>query len=624
MRLPGKTTKLAMAIAAGGLVCVAAPGCGEATFSAHVRDNNVDDIRRAMQASHPTPARSSSGHLALLVTQDKQLVAYDLAAGKVAWQEKADVRSRVAVGGGLVAHRQGANDLVVRDEASGRVTFTVALPPADRYVGAAFDDDRLYYVVQSNTGQRTSTLVGVDKTGKELWRMPATGSLGAPAARGGVVAVPYAHQDLTLVDGTTGKEVARVRATDEEITFVRASAEGFFYGGAKGIYLLDEKSANGSRAGSSYVEANLGSDQVRTFYWWDGYELAQADYTAFDRNRLLWRGEPKAGSVAFHDDGVVLHSYRYFFSFDARAGKLRWAYAHPRVDVIAADDVGPSVVFASVDGDLGVIDVKTGQVRGTQKTGLRLHGVTFDADGYAGSVGTAQAEPNDVLATLNSIIWDRDARFTAVKIFAIDALTSVPGKDATAALLKVVLAGKEMPPSVLKKAGEALVARRDAEAAPLYIEALKTRYDFVEGKEPRGLEVLARTTAAVVGQGGPGATPHADDSLAREAAPLLAAHLLDPATPQPALKELAAALAAMTSSSPAATSALREFLLTYRCDPMFLAEPASLDIAGEALARAGDEGRRTVAFVVGEKRTLQPLAAYLKKALDPGPVPGKK
>lgn len=581
------------------MVAALAAGCGEATFSAHLRDNNVEDIKRAMQAS--SSPQKGAGHLAFLVTSgaDKSLVGYDLTAGKVAWQEKTDIKSRVVVGRGIIAHRQGANDLVARDSASGRVLFTVSLNASDKYIGAAFDDEHLYYVVQSNAGQRTSTVYAVDRTGRQLWSLPAQGSLGAPAARGGLVAVPYRHQNLTLIDGKDGKELARVRATDEEISFVRATPEGFFYGGAKGIYLLDEKSANGSKEGSSYSEANLGSDQVRTFYWWDGYELAQADYTAFDRNRLLWRGEPRGGSVGFQGDEVVLHSYRYFFAFDAKQGKLKWAYAHPRTDLVAADVVGPSVVFVSVDGDIGVVDALTGQIRGVEKTNLHVAGATFDAEGYSGSVGQAPAEKNDVLQTLNQIIWDRDARFTAVKVFAVDALGSVPGKDASGALLKVVLAEKDMPPAVQKKAGEELVARKDSEAVPLYVDALKLRYDYLADRHPHGVDVLARAVAQLD---------------AKDAAPELAAHLMDAATPQSALKELAAALASL--GGPASQKVLREFLLTYRADPMFVMDPSSLNIAAEGLVKlGGNEGKRTVQYVAEDKRTIQPVAAYLKKLL---------
>lgn len=590
------------------LLCVAAAaGCAEATFSAHARDNSVEDIKRALAASRPG-GLAQDRHMAFLVTAggpaDKALIGYDLSAGKIVWEMKADVRSRVVAGPGLITHRQGERELVARDPKTGRPAFTIALGEGERYVGAALDDERLYYVVQATGGaQRTSLTIAVDRTGKELWRVPAQGSIGAPAARGGVVAVPYHYQNVTLLDGKTGKELARVRNKDEQITYVRALPEGFFYGSSSGagFYLLDEKSAAGTREGASYVRANLGGDHVRTFYWWDGYQLAQSDYSAFDRNRLLWRGTKRGDTLAFRDDLAILHSYRYIFALDAKAGTLRWAYAHPRVDLVAAEDVGTGVVFASVDGDLGTLDGKTGALGTVHKTGLRLAGVTFDAEGFRGEATAAQP---GLLETLKQIVWDPDARFTAVKVFATDGIAGTPGLDATAALLEIVLAPRRVPPQVQKRAGEVLVKRKDTRAGGLFVEALKTRYDFVEEKEPRALDVLSRAVVAID---------------AKEAAPELAQHLLDPATPQAHLKELAAALAAL--GGPEAAAALREFVLTYRADPMFLAEPAALNVAAEGLLKIGGaEGARAVAFVANEARTLRPVAQYLQTVLkEPGP-----
>jgi outer membrane protein assembly factor BamB len=590
-------------------------GCGEAAFSAHARDNVVEDIRQALALSQP-PAKAS-GAMAYLVTTapNKELIGYDLAAGKILWREKTEIRSRVVAARGLIAHRQGENEIVARDPASGRVLFSVRIGAKEKFVGQALDDERLYYVVQGETGggpstsnsnegsapvRRVSYVVGVDRTGKELWRVPVQGSAGAPAARGGLVAVPYSYQNLDLLDGKTGKEMARVRNSDEQITFVRALPEGIFYGGGQGVYLLDEKSASGTKKESSYVEANLGSDQVRSSYWYDGYQPAQADYTAFDRNRFLWRATPSAGGVSLQDDAVILHSYRYLFAFDAKQGKLRWAYNHPRVDIVAAEDVGSDIVWASVDGDIGALDEKTGGVHTTQKTGLRLSGATFDAEGFGR--GKAAEKP-DLLKVLSQIVWDPDARFTAVKVFAVDAMGDVAGAEASAALLKIVLAPQKkvggIPPAAQKRAGDELVARKDKEALPLYIDALKLRYDFLEDRTPQGVDVLARAVATLD---------------AREAAPQLAVHLLDAATPQPLLKDISAALAGLGGKD--ALKALREFLLTYRADPTFLAEPSALNIAGEGLLRQGGaDEKRTVRFVAEDKRTLPPLGSYLKKVL---------
>jgi len=396
-----------------------------------------------------------------------------------------------------------------------------------------------------------------------------------------------------------------VRATDASLTFVRATPEGFFYGDDKGVYLLNAKSAAGTRKGSAYVEARLASSQIHTFYFWDAYRVSQADYTAFDRNRLLWRAEPHGDSVAFRDGQAYLHSYRYFFAFDAATGDVRWGYAHPKVDLVGSGDVGPAILFASVDGELGALDARSGALVWSKRTDLKVAGVTFDADGFAPGTGA----PAPLLQTLADIAWDHDARFTAVKVFAVGAIGRVPGVEATAKLVELVT--KEgVPPAVAKAAGEALLARRDASAKSVYRDALAVRYDYLADRRSHGVDVLARVVAAI------------DD---KEAAPLLAAHLVDPATPLPALKEIVRALVALGGAP--SVAALRDLVLTYRADAAFLADPQPLELAGDGLlALAGDGGRRTVAFVAEEPRTLAPLAVYLRRALHggaPEPPPAK-
>jgi outer membrane protein assembly factor BamB len=598
----------ATTVVLGGGVGGRGARAGEATFSAHARDNDVEDIKRALGRSRP-PTKPQSG-VAYLVAPGKaqgqrELVALDLKSGQILWRVSDDIRSRVFAQGGLVVHRQGESALVARSPRGGEPLFTVRLPANEKFVGAAADDEHLFYVLQSNEGQRVSTVVAVDRNGREDWRKPAQGSLGAPAARNGVVAVPFRYQNVSLLDGKSGAELARVRNTDEQITFVRALDEGFYFGGGRGVYLLDEKSASGSRAGSTFMEAKLGSDQVRPFYHFDGYQPAQTDYSAFDRNRVLWRG---AGG-AFRDGLVVLHSYRYFFAFDAAKGRMRWAYAHPRVDIVSAEAVGPSIVFATGDGVVGAVDARTGAMTVSHKTGMRLLGATFDAEGFtAGGGAGKEADTAELARSLAQIVWDPDARFTAVKVFAVDALGDLAGPDASGALLKIVLASKGVPPAVQKKAGDELVARKDKEALPLYLDALKVRYDFLADKAPNGLDVLARAVTALD---------------AKDAAPQLAAQLLEPATPQPVLKELVAALTHLGGKD--AVRAMRELLLTYRADPTFLADPTPLTLAAEGLLRiGGPTERRTVQFVAGDKRTLAPVAKAISKLLAESPAPAPK
>ncbi len=573
-------------------------GCNEAPFSPHARDNVVEDIQRALaQAGAPAAGPRGGKAMAYLVTTaPKHLAGFDLAAGQVVWEVPADVTSRVAVGRGFVAHKQGAGEIAVRSSGSGQLRCTIKLNEGEKFLGLAADD-RVYYVVQQQSGStRTSYAVGASaESCGEAWRDEASGSLGAPAARGGVVAVPYSYQNLVFLDGKSGEEVARIRGKEESITFVSATPAGFFYGANSGVFLADPKAASGTRKESSFIAAKMASDQIRTFYYWDSYQPAQADYSAFDRNRLLWLAEPKSDAVAFHDGAAYLHSYRFFFAFDAQSGAIRWAYAHPRVDVVGSDDAGPSIVFASVDGEIGAIDAASGGLAYSKKSGLKLAGATFDAEGFAPGKGGA---PASVAQTLASIVWDPDARFTAVKVFAVDAMTRVPGRETTDELVKIVL--KEgMAPSVHAKASEALVTRKDVEGAPTYRDALAVRYDYLADRHPRAVDVLAKVEAAI------------DD---KQSVPLLAVQLLDPATPLHSLKEIVRALISLGGKD--AIKPLRDLVLTYRCDPSFLNDPASLQLAVDGLIKlGGPEERRLVTFVAEEPRTLEALRAYMHRAL---------
>ena len=579
-------------------------GCGPAAFSAHSRDNSTDDVHKALSISKAPargPRNGTGKPMAFAVTAgpDKMVAGIDLASRGVAWKFAADVRSRIVVGKGLVAYRLGERELVGRDPSSGKELFKASLPASERFMGMAIDDEHLYYVVQSaETSKRVSYTVALDHAGHESWRTPAPGTLGAPAARGGLVAVPFAYQNLVLLDGASGREVGRVRNTDEQVTFVVGSADGFFYGGGKGIYLLDDKSASGTRAGSSYAEVKMTSDQMRPTYGFDGYQPTQSDYSAFDRNRLLWRGVKSGGGVGFESDLAVLHSFRYLFGIDARSGALRWAYANPRVDVVGTEDVGDAIAFATAEGEIGALDEATGQPHPLATTGLRITGVTIDADGLVVPQGSADSAPAALRSSLEQIVWDPDARFTTIKTFATEALGRLPGLDTTAALLKIVRAPTGVPAQVQKRAGEALVARKDAGAVKLFGEALATHSDFLTDKRAVGVDVIARAAASID---------------AKTLAPAIASHLADPETPQSSLKDIVLALGTLGGKD--ASRALRTFLLTYRADPIFLQDPSPLTAAGTALVKMGPDERRSVSFVAEERRTLPPVAETLKTAL---------
>ena len=188
------------------------------------------------------------------------------------------------------------------------------------------------------------SVVALDpRTQAVRWRheLP-TGRVAGPAVRGGLLAVPVDSQYVILLDAATGGELAQVLSTAEAATFVRALPEGMFYG-SRGVFLLSPATARGSRQSSGYLLAQLPAF-VRPFYWYDLYRPEQAQYSAIDRNHILWRVAVEGDRARFRDDTVVVHDYRFLFGFDATSGALRWAYSHPE-DAVASTDTGSVIAF---------------------------------------------------------------------------------------------------------------------------------------------------------------------------------------------------------------------------------------------------------------------------------------
>ncbi|MET0509189.1 MAG: PQQ-binding-like beta-propeller repeat protein, partial [Burkholderiaceae bacterium] len=146
-------------------------------------------------------------------------------------------------------------------------------------------------------------------------------------------------------------------STQEAATFVRALPEGLFFG-SRGVFLMAPSTSRGSREAPGYLRAKLPAF-VRPSYWYDMYRPEQVDYSAIDRNRILWRASVDGDRARFRDDVAVVHDYRFFFAFDAGSGALRWANQLPS-DAVGSADTGGSILFATASGELGAFDVGTG------------------------------------------------------------------------------------------------------------------------------------------------------------------------------------------------------------------------------------------------------------------------
>jgi outer membrane protein assembly factor BamB len=610
--IPTRARRIAAGRTALGaaLLCAAGAGCAGSTLALSSSENDPAALARALaRERRPAPGRpqNATGRpLALVVVTAPRprLVAWDLAAARPLWSVDAQVTSRVAIGGSISVAREG-QALVARRLGDGQVAWRRDLPRGGKLLGLAADGDRAFAVIEEGAGaSRAWHALAVGGRGQELWRTTAAGALGAPAARGGLLYLPFFTQWLAILDGDTGAQLARIRPGGGPVSWVRATSENVTYG-ARGVLALDERSAGGTTKPVA-LAAGVLPGFARGLYHLDAFNPAQAAYSALDRNRLLWRARAvEGGALELADGLVVAFSYRTFFGLDAASGELRWVHAHAGEDVVAVEDTGRAVVYVAADGEVGALDRKTGaplsSARLPGEAAGRAAGASFDADGWRAQPA-AEASPAPVVPTLATVVADRDARFIGVKVFAVAALGRIPGADAARALLAIAV-DDSAPAEVHAAAAQALAERKDPALVPALLALLAVRRDFATDQKPRGVDVAARALAAL------GAPP-------AQVGPALLAQLEDPATPPATVVELAHALVAVKARD--AAPALASWVLIQRGDPSLGAEalPAAAAVVDAALRLGGPPERAAMAFVAGDPGTVPAVAEAVRAALE--------
>ena len=612
--------------AAGVLALCAIVACGpKSEFRLSSNDNDAAALSAALAArqlpAQPEPKNTAHVPRAFiaLAGSPKTLVAYDLAVGKVLWKTPANLSSRVWVGGDFLVDVEG-KELVARDQARGTVRWKAAIP--GDLVGAAADRERAYVVWrQGSNASPVWRLTAYDGTsGSELWKADAEGQLGAPTAQGGVVYSPFLTQWLSLLDGKTGKQLARIRGVDEQISIVRATSTATYYGSRRGVFLLDARSASGKREGATYGKVEIPPQLDRASYGRDMYDAVQASYTAADRARVLWTSEPSdAGPMKFANDSYAIHYFRYVFGFST-SGDLLWAYQHPRVELVASDTTGRAIVAIAQNGELVALDPKTGAVRATTNLalGAPVLGATFDADGWAPqgeskpprvtdpSQAAASAASDATIAALVAIARDHDSRFDKVKELAVASLAKLPGGQVTKELL-AVLADPRAPQKLKDTVAELLVKRKDPTSLPALTEQLAIHSDFLAKTEPEALGPVARAISGLAGA--KLEKPQVEAALAA-----LQSHLDAPSTQSSDLVLVIDAMSAIGAG--AERPALSSHMLLYHCDEDLGADPAWSQAIVHALHdRGGPAERELLRRVSRDPRTRPALVKAIEDAI---------
>ena len=587
-----------------GLACLSGCATGASVQDGYGRAGDVGQVTAALERSAAPaagPVNSSGAPLAVLVGQTGSgpaIVAVDLRANRVIWQAAGEVEARLEIGRSVAVFGDKSGALIALNVRTGAKLWSQPAPPGSLLLGLSLDGQGVYAVYRGVAGR--GLLVGLDEEGRVKFRVAIDERCGAPAARGGVVAVPQRSQFISLFSSTNGKPLADILARDEAASFVRGLPEGFAYG-SQGVFVASKRTAVGSHKGGGYLQAKL-PEFVRPVYHYDMYKPAQSRHTAIDRNRLLWRLQGHPETPSFRGGRVVVHNFRFFFALDAATGNLAWSYSHPRHDAIGAVHAGSAIVFADAEGGVGALDANTGHIllsarpQGMPATFL-VHGVSFDAEAFAGQgPGAHLGEP--LPQVLKSIALHPDKRFNDVRLFAIDQLSHMQDDGVAAALLEVLQKGSGEP-YLMEKAADSLVARGDARSLPVYVEAIKVKPDYAEGRQPQRLDLMARALAKLG---------------ARDAMPLLVEHVRLPETDPGTVAEIGQAV--ITLSARDVLAPFRDYLAEYRADPAFASEPGALIAAANVLAKLGDSQDRTLLlYAAAEPRTISPLKVAIERLL---------
>jgi hypothetical protein len=271
---------------------------------------------------------------------------------------------------------------------------------------------------------------------------------------------------------------------------------------------------------------------------------------------------------------------------------------------MAAEHTGPSIVFVTADGGVGAVDAPSGRpvlearLSGEAADFVMVRGAAFDADGFEPAGPPPTAAPPTMNQVLASMAQDPDSRLPDIKMFAISHLAEAPGAEVTKDLLRILDATGSSP-QVTARAADALVAREDAAALDLYIEALRVHPDYALDRKPKRLDVFARAVTAM---------------KAKKAIPALVDHLRLPETDRDFVRDIADAVLATEATE--AVPAFEDFLMQYRADPAFIHAPGALFAAAEVLVKLGGGASGSVLqFLLDEPKTLDPLRAYLQRAL---------
>jgi len=546
-------------------------------FSAHYPDNRADAVAAA--ASDVSTASSPAAvDVALAVSASGSgVIGFDPASGAVAYRNPATTNFPTAIAGssGVI---ETAGTLRVIDLRTGEQRASIDLGRDSHLIGCGAGGDRLAISIVRGTGTLAHARLVLVHGGRVTDDLAVDRPIGVPAIAGERVLVPWAYQNLSVLD-FDGDELARVRLRSGVVGHVLVD-RGRVWFGATSLFRFDASSANDAPTG--YTPPDLGVERAPNLLP-NAYEAPAPLSSAGYKVRLSFAVDPSSEELVPADSTLYLVHYRFLFALDARTAETRWVRVLPG-DVVGVRASVGGVRVASDTGDVLTLRATDGRIIASGSIGERVTSVTFPYLASIPSTEPIDAERPDVRAQLYQAVETADARLVTAREYALTRLAALPDDDATSDL-GVLCEDERLPARTRTKACELLSGRATGAA---HVEAqLRRRGSFLDERPHPPVAALARAAASM------------HDAAA---APLLVEQLDDPRTPIGAIPAIASSIIALQYA--AAAPSLAMFLRTYHADNAEEGIVDALAAVADAYGRLGGE----TALVEIETLARDPLA----------------
>ena len=523
--------------------------------------------------------------------------------GGPAWSFAHPLDGRPTIAGTVVVGI-GSEELFALDARTGKRLW--ARRAGGLLRGAGDDGKTTVVSLMSTTGQGT-TILAVGHDGVVVRQIEDDAAIGVPAVIDTYAFLPWQGQYVTVYDLLQGRETARVLLRTQVSRAFTQNGAVFF--GEAGVTRLDDRIRAASRNQASTVMLRARELPGQPRWLKPGTDVALLQSGAQDKIALYAR-PTASGPMAIEGDRYTATYYKVAVGFEVLRGRLAWAHAHD-AEFLAGGAYAGGVALCDAAGKVTFLDSKTGRVAGQVSLGHRVQSCVVQVDGLS-----KPAPPNTppLADQVAKVLAMPGAEHVAIQKVLVHEMATMEDPQVTKALIelssdaipaKSAGAASTVPAALRDEARTALAARRSG--AEHMLAALGIRYDF--------LADVLRT---------PPVGPLADALAAmgeKKAAPLLAAHLNDPADSADDARRAAAALAKLAGK--AELPALSQFFAHYRGAPEGDAMVDAVVSSAEALLELGADAQVSEAAkdAMTDDRVRRKLVALIQQKGKPAAEP---